>query len=70
MVAGSIIDRSRLDHIGRRERQAFADAQPRSLELWRRARGSMPNGVATSPSGTARQFGQRRTVPSLRRKAS
>ena len=45
MVAGSIIDRSRLDHIGRRERQAFADAHPRSLELWRRARGSMPNGV-------------------------
>ena len=41
-------DPARLAEIKRREDVAFAEARPRSLDLWARAQASMPNGVPMS----------------------
>ena len=42
------IDRRKLAEIKAREDAAFIEARPRSMELWARAKGSMPNGVPMS----------------------
>jgi glutamate-1-semialdehyde 2,1-aminomutase len=47
-MAHPVYDPDRLLAIKRREDAVFADARPRSLALWRRARSSMPNGVPMS----------------------
>ena len=40
--------RARLERVYERERRAFVSARPRSIELWDRAKSSMPNGVPMS----------------------
>jgi glutamate-1-semialdehyde 2,1-aminomutase len=42
------IDRARVETFHAAERQRFVAARPRSMELWARARRSMPNGVPMS----------------------
>ncbi len=42
------IDRRKLAEIKAREDAAFIEARPKSMELWARAKGSMPNGVPMS----------------------
>jgi len=48
MTAAGDIDRERLQRIKDREDAAFVAGHPRCLEIWERAKGSMPNGVPMS----------------------
>jgi glutamate-1-semialdehyde 2,1-aminomutase len=53
MIAAGDIDRERLRRMKDREDAAFVAAHPRCLEMWERAKGSMPNGVPMSWHRTA-----------------
>jgi glutamate-1-semialdehyde 2,1-aminomutase len=48
MTASGDLDRERIRRIKDREDAAFVAARPRSVELWERAKASMPNGVPMS----------------------
>jgi glutamate-1-semialdehyde 2,1-aminomutase len=48
MTAAGDLDRERIRHLKEREDAAFVEARPRSIELWERAKASMPNGVPMS----------------------